>query len=131
MKEKAIGRLIYNWNRLVAEGDMTKDAMVESLEDQISGYMDFSMEDLDGDPELQEITGYDVGNMTDEQADEWAKIVNEAAQRYINEEKVKWMDGETGEIYDEDPNNGCVPNTIEVQVPEEEWMPEDLELPFM
>lgn len=83
MKEKAIEKLIANWERLVAEGDMEPEAMAESLRDQVSGYMDLSAEDLEGDPELAEMMGYNIDDMTDEQVDEWKEVVEEAAKRYL------------------------------------------------
>lgn len=143
MRSKAINKLIYNWRQSVENGDMEPEAMVESLEEQVSGYRDMSFEDLDGDRELAEIMGYEVETMTDAQVVEWQEIVNEAAQRYLNEEKVMWM--EAGETREVQPDELHVPDTIEVQVPsgrfwepsieetqalpEEEWIPED-ELPF-
>ena len=119
MKNKAIKKLVSNWEKLVNEGDMTLEAMIESLEDQISGYLDLSAEDLEGDSELAEIMGYDIDNMTDSQIDEWYEIVNEAAIKFMHKhdpivitEEVKVPGGRYWEPGWEDANEHPMDNDL-------------------
>lgn len=84
-RNEAIQRLVNNWNELVECGDFDADEMIESLTEQIDGACqgwDSSLEELDSDPELKDIMGYDE-ELTDEQANEWLDIVTEAARKYI------------------------------------------------
>lgn len=93
MKERrnaAIVKLINNWRELVRTGEMGKYEMIESLQEQVDkncqGW-DMSLEELDLDPTLGFIMGYDIDYMTDEQVDEWEDIVDEAARIYLSYEK--------------------------------------------
>ena len=92
--EKAIDRLIFNWERLVAEGDFTEEEMVDSLTEQVdagSQGWDSSMDELDADPELYNIMGYG-DDLTNEQADEWTNIVVRAAMgKSETKEEGKFM----------------------------------------
>lgn len=86
--EKAIERLISNWKQLVNNGDFSYEEMRESLTVQVErscqGW-DSSLEELDSDPELYEMMGYDEDELTDEQMDEWTEVVCRAAQKYLEE----------------------------------------------
>lgn len=91
-REQAIERLIADWSELVASGEIDAEELRNSLTEQAEcncqGW-DSSMEDLEGDPELANIMGYNIDDMTDEQVDEWTQIVTEAARRYLNKEEKK------------------------------------------
>lgn len=88
MREKAIQRLLENWRSLVDNGDFSAEEMIESLTEQVehtSQGWDCSTEDLEEDPELAEMLGYDIDSMTDDQWNEWQEIVTEAAKIYLGE----------------------------------------------
>lgn len=88
-KQEAIRRLVSNWEDLVECGDFSEEEMVESLIEQIDGGCqgwDSSLEELDADPELLDIMGYDE-ELSDEQVEEWAGIVTEAAKKYVSRRK--------------------------------------------
>lgn len=87
MREKAIQRLLENWRSLVKNGEFDAEEMIESLTEQVehaSQGWDASLEEFESDPELYDIMGYNE-DLTDEQVDEWQKIVEEAARMYLNE----------------------------------------------
>lgn len=89
MREKAIARLIEDWRSLISDGWLPEDvngSLREQVEQNVQGW-DSSMEDLEADPSLGDIMGYDIDDMTDEQVDEWCDIVTEAARRYLEEQK--------------------------------------------
>ena len=92
MREKAIEKLISNWKGLVENGEFEPEEMRESLWEQANhagqGW-DSSFEEFESDPELLDIMGYDLDEMTDEQDDEWVEIVTEAAKRYLEKEESK------------------------------------------
>lgn len=122
MREKVIERLISNWKDLVDTGAFTEEDLHNSLEMQVehSGQgWDMSLEDLEADPEMAEMMGYDIDNMTDEQVDEWQEIVKEAASRYLTKT-------------DEWPNRWWEPGAEDAPevLPEDQWLPDGEELPF-
>lgn len=122
MREKVIGRLISNWKDLVDTGAFTEEDMLSSLEMQVehSGQgWDMSLEDLEADPGMAEMMGYDIDNMTDEQVDEWREVVEEAAERYLAKT-------------DEWPNRWWEPGAEDAPkvLPEDQWLPDNEELPF-
>lgn len=80
-RQRAKEELTKRWNDLVRDGDMTHEEMVESLTEQVSGYYDLSMEDLD--EELAAIMGWDITHLTEEQREEWTAIVNETAEEWL------------------------------------------------
>lgn len=81
MRERAKEILRRNWREVVKDGNLTEEELRNSLEDQISGYLDLSMDELT--EEECEAMGWEYGNMTDEQMDEWTEIVNETAKEYL------------------------------------------------
>lgn len=82
MREIIKAELKSRWAEVVASGDMTEEDMIASLQDQVDGYLDLSMDEIqEYDAERM---GWEYGNMTDEQMDEWEKVVNEAAREYLN-----------------------------------------------
>lgn len=86
-RNKAEEMLIANWDALVREGDFSREEMADSLTNQINAYgqgWDMSLEELDSQPELIGIMGYDEDGLTDEQADEWFAVVQSAAQKWLN-----------------------------------------------
>lgn len=76
-----------NWNELIATGDMTAEEMAESLQNQISGWEDLSADELT--PQMAEILGWDIEDITDEQTEEWREIVNETAKEWLVGETLK------------------------------------------
>lgn len=91
-KNKAEKMLIANWNALVREGEFTREEMTDSLTDQINADgqgWDMSLEELDSQPELMEIMGYDEDGLTDEQADEWLTVVQDAARKWLDKHNKK------------------------------------------
>lgn len=81
-REMAKEQLKKTWAEVVADGSMTEEEMRESLADQIDGYTDLAMEELT--EELADLMGYEFGNMTEEEEEEWEKLVNETATEYLN-----------------------------------------------
>lgn len=91
-KNKAEKMLIANWNALVREGEFTREEMTDSLTDQIDADgqgWDMSLEELDNQPELIEVMGYDEGGLTDEQVDEWLAVVQGAARKWLDKYSKK------------------------------------------
>lgn len=82
-REMAKEILKANWAELVSSGDMDIEDMVGSLEDQISGYEDLSLDELT--EEMAETLGWEFADLTDEQVDEWKEIVEEAAKEWLTE----------------------------------------------
>lgn len=84
----AKSKLIGSWESLITSGEMSKEEMIESLNEQIDmncqGW-DASLEELDYQPELIEIMEYDE-DLTDEQVDEWLHVVQYAARAFLD----KW-----------------------------------------
>lgn len=75
-------QLIADWTQLVAEGDFTKEELVVSLQDQISGLHDMSMDEYD--VFYAQFMGAGWGEeLTDEQCDIWRDVVNDAARKYL------------------------------------------------
>lgn len=85
-REMAKANLKANWAELVSSGDMDLEELVRSLEDQIDGYEDLSLDELT--EEMAEILGWEFGDLTDEQVDEWEEIINEAAEEYLSTAEI-------------------------------------------
>lgn len=80
-REMAKANLKANWAELVSSRDMDLEELVGSLEDQINGYEDLSLDELT--EEMAETLGWEFGDLTDEQVDEWKEIVNKSAEEYL------------------------------------------------
>lgn len=73
--------LTASWQTLIDNGDMTAEEMAESLQDQIDGYADMSLDELD--PILADLMGMDIDDLTDEDLDTWRDLVNETAREWL------------------------------------------------
>lgn len=82
MREVIKAELKQRWAELVADGNMTEEELRQSLQDQVDGYLDLSMDEIQ--EQDTERMGWEYGDMTDEQMDEWTEIVNEAAREYLS-----------------------------------------------
>ena len=82
MRETIKAELQQRWSQLVAEGNMTEEELRQSLKDQVSGYLDLSMDEIT--EEDTERMNWEYGEMSDEQMDEWTEMVNEAAREYLS-----------------------------------------------
>ena len=82
MRETIKAELQQRWSQLVAEENMTEEELRQSLEDQVSGYLDLSMDEIT--EEDAERMNWEYGEMSDEQMNEWTEMVNEAAREYLN-----------------------------------------------
>ena len=69
------------WDSVIANGSMAAEEMAESLQDQITGYMDLSANELTD--EMADILNWDIEDITDEQLDMWRDIVNAAAKEWL------------------------------------------------
>lgn len=73
------------WSGLVKSGDYALGTMIGSLYDQVHGGCqgwDCSYEELDA-------FDWDCSDMTDGQADQWLRIVQDAAQEWLNKTSLK------------------------------------------
>lgn len=88
--------LIDNWTRLVQEGDFTEGQMRQTLTDQVTGYLDLSMEDAEAYPPAFEwATGMEFDAFCDQSdgapSEEeraraeaaWLEVVNAAAREWL------------------------------------------------
>lgn len=73
--------LTASWQTLIDNGDMTAEEMAESLQDQIDGYADMSLDELD--PILADLMGMNIDDLTDEDLDTWRDLVNETAREWL------------------------------------------------
>lgn len=73
--------LTANWQDLITSGDMTAEEMAESLQDQISGMLDLSADELTSG--LADLMGWDIDDMTEDQLNEWQGIVDETAREWL------------------------------------------------
>lgn len=70
------------WDEQVSAGLMTRDEMYDSLYAQISGELDLSPDELTDD--RIRLMGWNPSDITNNQYEEWANIVNMAAVEYLH-----------------------------------------------
>lgn len=80
--KQTIKSLLYAWDDIVKTGGMTREEMVVSLKDQISGYSDMSADELTSDRAVE--LGWSAVNPTDAQLSQWKRIVNRAARIWMS-----------------------------------------------
>lgn len=75
--------LIAGWQDLITSGDMTAEEMAESLQDQLDGYKDMSLDDLT--PTIANLMCWDYNDLTEDDLDEWRSLVSDAATEYLTD----------------------------------------------
>lgn len=82
MNKDIKSQLIADWTQMVAMGWLTEEELRESLQDQISGLHDMSLDEYD--IAYAQIMGDGWSEkLTDEQCDIWRNVVNDAAIEYL------------------------------------------------
>ena len=82
LEKNVVDQLIADWDEMIAMEWMAKEELIVSLQDQISGLHDMSLDEYDVFYAQFMGAGWDEV-LTDEQCDIWRNVFNDAARKYL------------------------------------------------
>ena len=82
LEKNVVDQLIADWDEIVAMEWVAKEELIASLQDQISGLHDMSLDRYDVFYAQFMGAGWDEV-LTDEQRDIWRNVFNDAARKYL------------------------------------------------